>query len=79
MLLCAGLKPLPFKGKGLGPVHRSTGLVEILTHVQKLDKIRHACTKSQLVQCSCALNLSHSPSKGKDWVLYIGALDPLRS
>ena len=25
VLLCTGPKPLPFKGKGLGPVHRSTG------------------------------------------------------
>jgi hypothetical protein len=47
-------------GSSLGPVHRSTGLVEILTRVQKLDKAEHV-SRSQRVQCSCALDPSLSP------------------
>ena len=38
VLLCIGHNLFPLKGSGLGPVHRSTGPVEILTEVQKLDK-----------------------------------------
>jgi hypothetical protein len=46
-------------GSGLGPVHRSTGPVEMLPRVQKLYKIGHVAT-SQRVQYSYALkpNLS---------------------
>ena len=46
-------------GSGLGPMHMSTGLVEILTRVQKLDKTEHV-SRSQRVQCSCALDPSLS-------------------
>jgi hypothetical protein len=37
VLLCIGHNPFPLKGNGLSPVHKSTGPVEILTHLQKLD------------------------------------------
>ena len=78
VLLCTGPKPLPFKGKGLGLVQRSTGPVEILTHVQYCQVFVYV-SRSQQVQCSCALNPSRSPSKGNDWVQCTGALDLLRS
>uniref|UniRef100_A0A2N9HID8 Disease resistance N-terminal domain-containing protein n=1 Tax=Fagus sylvatica TaxID=28930 RepID=A0A2N9HID8_FAGSY len=37
LLLCIGHNPFPLKRNGLSPVHKSTGPVEILTHLQKLD------------------------------------------
>ena len=77
VLLCTGPKPLPFKGKGLGPVHRSTGPVKILTRIQ-FCPVFVLVSKSQRVQCSCALDPSCSPSKGKDCVQCTGVLDPLR-
>ena len=49
-------------------------ICEILTRVQFCPVFVHV-SKSKRVQCSCALDPSRSPSKGKDW----GALDPLRS
>jgi hypothetical protein len=39
------------KGNGLGPVHSSTGPVEMLSRVQKLYKTGHVA-ESQRVQCS---------------------------
>ena len=56
VLLCTGSKPLPLKGKALG----STGPVEILTHVHFCPIFVHV-SKSQWVQCSCALDSSYSP------------------
>jgi hypothetical protein len=50
VLLCIGHNRFPLKGSGLGPVHRSTGPVEILTQVQKLDKTGYV-SRSQWVQC----------------------------
>jgi hypothetical protein len=46
--------------KGLGPVHKSTRPVEMLSRVQKLYKTRHVAA-SQQVQCSYALDPSHFP------------------
>uniref|UniRef100_A0A2N9HPX4 Uncharacterized protein n=1 Tax=Fagus sylvatica TaxID=28930 RepID=A0A2N9HPX4_FAGSY len=68
----------PSKGKDWVQCTRSTGPVEILTRVQFCQVFVHVsksqrvqCKISQRVQCSCALDLSRSLSKG--------ALDPLRS
>ncbi len=47
-------------GNGLGPVHSSTGPVEMLPRIQKLYKTGHVA-KFQRVQCSCALDPSLIP------------------
>ena len=43
--------------KGLGPVHRSTRPVKILTHI-----LFFTCVMILMVQCSCALDPSCSPA-----------------
>jgi hypothetical protein len=55
VLLYIGHNPFSLKRNSLGPVHKSTGPVEILTHVQKLDKTGYV-SRSQRVQCSGTLD-----------------------
>ena len=43
------------KREKLGPLHRSTGPVEMLLRVQNLYKTEYV-TASQRVECSCALD-----------------------
>ena len=59
-------------GNGLGPVHRSTGPIEMLPCVQKLYKTGHVAA-FQRVQCSCALNpsLSHPSLSEPRRLLYL--------
>jgi hypothetical protein len=47
------------KGKGLGPMHRSTGPVEMLPRVQFCTVFIHVAA-TQWVQCSCKLDPSRS-------------------
>ena len=61
-------------GSSLGPVHRSTGSVKIITRVQKLD------TCQDLNGSNAPVHWTQSfPSSGAAWVQCIGPLDPLRS
>ena len=59
VLLCTGPNPFPLKESGLGLVHRSTGPIEILTHVQKLDVCQNLNGSSAPV---------HWTQRGAAWV-----------
>ncbi len=41
-----------YLGNGLGPVHRSTGPVEILPRVQKLYKTKHVAESQRIHSCT---------------------------
>ena len=59
VLLYTGPNPFPLKGSDLGLVHKSTGPIEILTHVQKLDTCQNLNGSSAPV---------HWTQRGASWV-----------